>query len=57
MSPGAVVTARLSDLATGHEDVLRAVVVERLAGESAIESFQTQARDVQKPQPFVLRPR
>ena len=30
MSPGAVGTARLSDLATGHEDVLGAVVVERL---------------------------
>ena len=28
--------------------------MERLASESAIESFQTQARDVQKPQPFVL---
>ncbi len=54
MFPGAVGTARLSDLATGHEDVLGAVVVERLASESAIESFQTQARDVQEPQPFVL---
>jgi hypothetical protein len=38
----------------GHEDVLVAVVVERLTGESAIESFQPQARDVEEPQPFVL---
>ena len=41
-------------LATGQEDVLGAVVVERFAGESAIESFQPQARDVEEPQPFVL---
>ena len=41
-------------LATGHEDVLGAVVEERLAGESAIESFEAQARDVEEPQPFVL---
>ena len=34
-------------LPTGHEDVLTAVVVERFAGESAIESFQPQARDVE----------
>ena len=44
----------LSCLATGHEDVLRAVVVERLAGESTIERFEPQARDVEEPQPFVL---
>jgi hypothetical protein len=30
-------------LATGHEDVLWAVVVERFAGESAGETFQPQA--------------
>jgi hypothetical protein len=30
-------------LASGHEDVLWAVVVERFAGESAVESFQPQA--------------
>src|SRR5437868_15060555 len=41
-------------LAAGHEDVLVAVVVERFAGESAIESFQLQARDVEESQPFVL---
>jgi hypothetical protein len=41
-------------LPTGHEDVLTAVVVERFPGESAIESFQAQARDVEEPQPFVL---
>src|SRR6266480_7972743 len=41
-------------LPTGHEDVLTAVVVERLPGESAVESFQPQARDVEEPQPFVL---
>ena len=49
MSPGAVGTARLSDLATGHEDVLTAVVVERFPGESAIESFEAHARDVEEP--------
>src|SRR5918911_1078613 len=54
MSPGAVVTARWSALAAGHEDVLVAVVVERLAGESAVESFEVQASDVEQPQPFVL---
>jgi hypothetical protein len=37
---------------SGREDVLRAVVVERFAGESAVESFQPQARDVEEPQPF-----
>ena len=41
-------------LASGHEDVLWAVVVERFAGESAVESFQPQARDVEEPQPFVF---
>ena len=41
-------------LPTGHEDVLTAVVVERFPGESAIESFEAQARDVEEPQPFVL---
>ena len=41
-------------LPTGHEDVLTAVVVERLPGESAIESFEVQARDVEEPQPSVL---
>ena len=41
-------------LATGQEDVLGAVVVERFAGESAIESYQPQARDVEEPQRFVL---
>src|SRR6266498_2922648 len=45
---------RFEFLAAGHEDVLVAVVVERFAGESAIESFQPQARDVEEPQPFVL---
>src|SRR5438874_855348 len=51
-SPGAVVTAER--LLTGHEDVLTAVVVERFPGESAIESFEAQARDVEEPQPFVF---
>src|SRR5438132_8251653 len=51
-SPGAVVTAER--LLTGHEDVLTAVVVERFPGESAIESFEVQARDVEESQPFVL---
>ena len=41
-------------LAAGHEDVLVAVVVERFAGESAVETFQLEARDVEEPQPFVL---
>src|SRR5215218_9704734 len=41
-------------LPTGHEDVLTAVVVERFPGESAIESFEAQTRDVEEPQPFVL---
>src|SRR5436190_15727951 len=40
--------------ATCHEDVLTAVVVERFPGESAIQSFEAQARDVEEPQPFVL---
>src|SRR5437764_5780997 len=40
--------------AAGHEDVLVAAVVERFARESAIESFQPKARDVEEPQPFVL---
>jgi hypothetical protein len=31
---------QVDGLAPGYEDVLVAVVVERLAGESAIESFQ-----------------
>jgi hypothetical protein len=35
--------------ASGHEDVLWAVVVERFPGESAIESFESQARDVEEP--------
>ena len=43
-----------SALAAGHEDVLTAVVVERLAGKSAIERFQAQPRDVEEAQPFVL---
>src|SRR5690349_14868388 len=41
-------------LPTGHEDVFTAVVVERFPGESAIESLEAQARDVEEPQPFVL---
>src|SRR5262245_5926960 len=41
-------------LATGDEDVLAAVVVERLSLESAVESFEVQARDVEESQPFVL---
>src|SRR4051795_11003432 len=41
-------------LPAGDEDVLTAVVVERFPGESAIESFEAQARDVEEPQPFVL---
>src|SRR5256885_14889624 len=40
--------------ATCHEDVFTPVVIERFAGESAIESFEAQARDVEEPQPFVL---
>src|SRR5438105_12484869 len=49
--PGAGQSERLP---TGHEDVLTAVVVERFPGESAVESFQAQARDVEEPQPFVF---
>src|SRR5438309_9994337 len=49
--PGAGQSERLP---TGHEDVLTAVVVERFPGESAIESFEAQARDVEETQPFVL---
>src|SRR5437667_9730347 len=49
--PGAGQAERLP---TGHEDVLSAVVVERFPGESAIERFEAQARDVEEPQPFVL---
>src|SRR5205807_10444082 len=49
--PGAGQSERLP---TGHEDVLTAVVVERFPGESAIESFEAQARDGEEPQPFVL---
>src|SRR5689334_21075148 len=41
-------------LSPGDEDVLRAVVVEWFPIESAIESFQAQASDVEKSQPFVL---
>jgi len=41
-------------LAAGDENVLTAVVVERFPIESAVESFQTQARDVEETQPFVL---
>ncbi len=41
-------------LPTGDEDVLTAVVVERFPGESAIESFEAQARDLEEPKPFVL---
>jgi hypothetical protein len=41
-------------LAAGYEDVLVAVVVERLPGESGIESFQPQARDLEESQPFVF---
>src|SRR3954468_2026592 len=54
MSPRACRDDRGEPLPTGHEDVLTAVVVERLPGESAVESFEAQARDVEKPQPFVL---
>src|ERR671924_557035 len=54
MSPRAVVTARWTALAAGHQDVLVAFVVERSAGKPAIESFEPQARDVEQPQPFVL---
>jgi hypothetical protein len=46
-------TARLR-LSTGHEDVLTAVVLERFPAESAVESFESQARDVEQTQPFVL---
>src|SRR4029453_14468599 len=52
--PDAVVTGQAERLPTGHEDVLTAAVVERFPGESAIESFEAQARDVEEPQPFVL---
>src|SRR3954452_12937983 len=41
-------------LPTGHEDVLTAVVVERLPGESAVERLEAQPRDVEEAQPFVL---
>src|SRR3954452_18914829 len=40
--------------ATGDEDVLSAVVVQRLPGESAVERFEAQARDVEESKPFVL---
>src|SRR4051812_2912636 len=42
-------------LPTGDEDVLAAVVVQRFAGESAVERLQAEARNVEEPQPFVLR--
>jgi hypothetical protein len=41
-------------LAAGYEDILVAVFVELFAGESAIESLEAQARDVEEPQPFVF---
>src|SRR5687768_18436387 len=47
------VTAKLR-LSTGHEDVLTAFVVERFPIESAVESFEAQAGDVEESQPFVL---
>ena len=52
--PGRCRDGQVERLASGHEDVLAAVVVERFAGESAVESFQPQARDVEEPQPFVF---
>jgi hypothetical protein len=54
MSPWRCGDGQVERLASGHEDVLWAVVVERFAGESAVESFQPQARDVEEPQPFVF---
>jgi len=38
----------------GDEDVLTAVLVERFPVESAIESFEVQARDIEEPQPSFL---
>ena len=48
------VMAGLRAYQTGHEDVLTAVVVERFPIESAVESFEAQARDVEETEPFVL---
>src|SRR5262245_48216664 len=50
--PGA--RSPLARSAAGDKDVLTAVIVEGFPVESAIESFQVQARDVEEPQPFVL---
>jgi hypothetical protein len=51
--PGAIEIERRVEhalgLSTGHEDVLTAVVVERFSIESAVESFEAQARDVERP--------
>ena len=40
---------RVERSAAGYEDVLAAVVAERFAGKSAMESFQPQTRDVEEP--------
>ncbi len=39
----------------GDEDVIAAFVVERLAGEAAVQRFQLEAGDVEQPEPFVPR--
>src|SRR5258706_6940163 len=41
--------------APGDEDVLPAVVVERLAAEPAVESLKRKPGDVEQPEPFILR--
>ncbi len=40
--------------AMGNEDVLAAVVVERLLGEPAVERFQPETGDVEEAEPFIL---
>ena len=53
----AVLAVRVPDLGVYNlygTDVTANKVVERFPGESAIESFEAQARDVEEPQPFVL---
>src|SRR5437762_9471601 len=40
--------------AAGEEDVLAAVVGERLTGEPAIQGFQFETSDVEQPEPLVL---
>ena len=47
--PALCVRARLSADRRATKDVLAALVVEPFPGESAMESFEAQARDVEEP--------